>query len=109
VPSPLRATNERVEFDPGALPPTSDRSRRRRPDYFVTVNDALVLRLKLPLTPLMVSVYVCREVADRVLIVRLDVPVARFGVNVAVDPDGWPLRLSVTDPLKPFAGLIVTL
>jgi len=53
-------------------------------------------------------VYVCREVADRVLIVSVDVPVAGLGVNVTVDPDGWPLRLSVTDPLKPFDGVIVT-
>jgi hypothetical protein len=56
----------------------------------------------------MVIGYVCREVVDRVLIVSVDVPVAGLGVNVTVDPAGWPLRLSVTDPLKPFAGVIVT-
>jgi len=56
----------------------------------------------------MVSVYVFGAVVDRVVTVRVDVPVAGFGVNVTVDPDGWPLRLNVTDPVKPFAGLIVT-
>jgi hypothetical protein len=56
----------------------------------------------------MVRAYVCRAVVDRVLIVSVDVPVAGLGLNVTVDPDGWPLRLNVTDPLKPFVGTIVT-
>ena len=56
----------------------------------------------------MVMVYVRREVVDRVLTVSVDAPVVGLGVNVTVEPDGWPLRLSVTDPLKPFVGVIVT-
>jgi hypothetical protein len=57
---------------------------------------------------LIVSEYVWRDVAARVLIVSVDVPVAGFGVNVTVEPDGCPVRLSVTDPLNPFVGAIVT-
>jgi hypothetical protein len=56
----------------------------------------------------MISAYVCREVVDRVLIVSVDGPVAGLGLNVTVDPEGWPLRLRVTDPLEPLAGAIVT-
>jgi hypothetical protein len=55
----------------------------------------------------MVSAYVCRGVVARVLIVSVEVPFA-MALNVAVDPDGWPLTLSVTGPLKPFFGTIVT-
>jgi hypothetical protein len=40
--------------------------------------------------------------------VSVDEPVAGLAVNVTMDPDGWPVRLSVTEPLKPFAGVIVT-
>ncbi len=76
--------------------------------YFLTVNDALVVWLRLPLTPVMARLYVRRDVDDSVLIVSVEVPVAGFGVNVTVEPDGWPARLSVTDPAKPFRGVIVT-
>src|SRR5438552_10650119 len=31
-----------------------------------------------------------------------------MGLNVTMEPDGWPLRLSVTAPSKPFIGPIVT-
>ena len=57
--------------------------------------------MKLPLTPLMVKVYVCRAVDGRVLTVSVDVPVAGLGLNATVDPDGWPVRLSVTGPFGP--------
>ncbi len=57
---------------------------------------------------MIVKANVCREVVVRVWIVSVAVPVAGLGVNVAVDPAGWPVRLSVTDPLKPFVGTIVT-
>ena len=43
------------------------------------------------------------------LIVSVDVVVAGFGVNVTVEPDGWPVRLRVTAPVKPLDGVIVTL
>jgi hypothetical protein len=56
----------------------------------------------------MVRLNVCRGVVCRVPIVSVDPLVAGLGVNVTVDPGGWPVRLSVTDPLKPFFGMIVT-
>ena len=56
----------------------------------------------------MVMAYVCRDVVDRVLILSVDAPVVGFGVNVTVEPDGWPLMLRVTDPVNPFDGVIVT-
>ena len=64
--------------------------------------------LKLPLTPLTVIVYVRLLVFDSVSIVSVELPVAGFGVNATVEPDGCPVRLRVTAPLKPFDGVIVT-
>lgn len=43
-----------------------------------------------------------------VFIVRVEVVAAGAGVNVTVLPDGWPVRLRVTDPLNPLIGVIVT-
>jgi hypothetical protein len=36
----------------------------------------------------------------------VDDPVAGFGLNVPVAPVGSPLTLKVTDPLKPFTGVM---
>ena len=56
----------------------------------------------------MVSVYVFLVVEDNVFTVSVEVPVVGFGVNVTVEPEGWPVRLNVTDPAKPFTLLTVT-
>jgi len=74
----------------------------------VTVNDAAILWLKAPLTPLIVSVYVCLALPGNVFTVSVEVVAAGFGVKVMVLPDGWPVRLRVTAPLNPLAGVMVT-
>jgi hypothetical protein len=43
-----------------------------------------------------------------VLTLSVDGPVAGFGENVTLEPDGWPLRLRVTDPVNPLDGVTVT-
>ena len=47
-------------------------------------------------------------VFESVLTVSVEVPVAGLGVKVTVDPEGWPVTLRVTPPLKPFDGVIIT-
>jgi hypothetical protein len=56
----------------------------------------------------MISVKVPLGPDDDVLTLSVDVPVVEVGVNVTVEPDGWPLRLRVTEPEKPSDGLTVT-
>ena len=65
--------------------------------------------MRLPFTPVIVSVYVRLVLLDKVLTVRVDADVAGFGVKVTVDPEGCPVRLNVTEPLKPLTGWMVTL
>lgn len=57
----------------------------------------------------MVSVKVPRGPHDGVFTVRVEVVVAGLGVNVTMAPEGWPVRLNVTAPLKPLDGVIVTM
>ena len=64
--------------------------------------------VRVPLLPVMVSVKVPLGPDDDVLTLSVDVPVAGLGENVTVEPDGWPLRLRVTDPEKPLDGVTVT-
>ena len=45
---------------------------------------------------------------DKVFTVRVELLVAGLGVKVTVLPDGWPVRLRVTDPLKPLLGVTFT-
>ena len=73
----------------------------------VTVSFAVVVRFKLPLTPVMVSVKVPLTPLT-VCTVSVEVVVAGLGVNVAVDPEGWPVTFKVTDPLKLFRLVMVT-
>jgi hypothetical protein len=72
----------------------------------------VVLRLRLPLTPVSVSVYWSGAVAGLVVTDSVDdVPVRRstgFGVNEAAVPVGSPLTPRLTDPVKPPVGVIVT-
>jgi hypothetical protein len=72
--------------------------------YFVTLSLVVALCVRVPLFPVMVSVKVPLGPDDEVLTVSVDVLV----VNVTVEPDGWPLRLRVTEPEKPLDGLTVT-
>jgi len=71
-----------------------------------------VLPGRLPLTPVSVSAYWSGVVVGLVVTDSVDdVPIRRstgFGVNDADAPLGSPLRLRLTDPLKPPAGVIVT-
>src|SRR5579859_755985 len=64
---------------------------------------------KLPLVPLMVSVYVPAAVELLVETLSVDVPapLTEAGVKVAVAPAGTPLTPSDTAPVKPFTALTV--
>ena len=48
---------------------------------------------------------------DRVVtvMVELPVPITETGLNEAVAPDGNPLALKLTEPLKPFKEVTVAL
>jgi len=77
------------------------------PPLCVTVRLTVVVCVKLPDTPVMVTVDV--PVAAVALAVRVNklVEVVGFGLNPAVTPLGRPLALNVTLPLKPFTGVTV--
>ena len=47
-------------------------------------------------------------VEGSVFTVSVEVVVVGFGVKITVEPDGCPIRLSVTAPLKPFEGVTDT-
>jgi hypothetical protein len=61
-----------------------------------------------PLTPVIVSAYEPGAVAAATVMFNVEEEVEGFGVNEEVTPVGAPLRLSVTLPLKPAAGVMVT-
>ena len=67
----------------------------------ITVRPSVVVRVKLPDVPVIVTVTV--PVAAVALAVRVSVPlvVAGFGLNAAVTPLGKPEAETVTFPLKP--------
>ena len=73
----------------------------------VTFSVALVVCVRLPLTPWIVSVKLPRT-PPTVCTLSVELVVAGLGVNVAVDPEGSPATLRLTDPLKPLLGVIVT-
>lgn len=73
------------------------------------VRVAVVVRVRPPLTPVIVRLYVLLAVLDSVATVSVEVvDPAGVGENVTVDPAGWPARLNVTCPLKPLVGAIAT-
>ena len=74
----------------------------------VTTRETVAVCVRLPLTPVMVSVDVPTGVVAKVVMLSADVDVAGFVVKVPVAPVGNPLTLSVTAPLKPPEGVIVT-
>jgi hypothetical protein len=68
----------------------------------------VVLLVRLPLTPLSVSVYWPGGVDGLVVTDSVDDVLAGFGLNEPAAPGGSPLTLRLTDPLNPPAGVIVT-
>ncbi len=68
----------------------------------------MVVWLTLPLAPVIVSVKVPFGPVGDVVTLSVEVMVAGLGVNVTVEPEGWPVRLSVSAPPKPLDGAIVT-
>ncbi len=71
----------------------------------VTVNESIVVCVRLPDTPVNVTVAVLDgAVADAARLSPCDAPGARFSVaGEAVTPVGSPLTVTATVPLKPFA------
>jgi hypothetical protein len=69
----------------------------------VTVKPTVVVCLRPPLVPVMVSVYALVDVDLFVFTLRIELPEGdtEVGLNVAVVPAGRPLTLKVTVPLNP--------
>ena len=61
-----------------------------------------------PLFPVTVSVKGPLGPDDDVFTLSVDALVVGERVNVTVEPDGWPLRLRITDPENPLDGVTVT-
>ncbi|MBZ5509992.1 MAG: hypothetical protein LAN70_02370 [Acidobacteriia bacterium] len=74
----------------------------------MTTSVTVVVCVRLPLTPVMVSVYEpAGVVAASVVTERVEVDVAGLVLKLPPAPVGRPLTLNVTAPVKPFVGLIV--
>ena len=69
-----------------------------------TTNVTVVLWLRLPLTPVIVSAYVAAGVEQLVDTESVEDPETLIdaGVKLAVAPAGTPLTLRLTVPVKPF-------
>jgi hypothetical protein len=75
----------------------------------VTVSVTLVVRLSVPLVPVIVSGYEPAGVVVAVVTVSVDdAAVAGFGLYADVAPAGSPVVLSVTAPVKPPTRLMLT-
>ena len=61
----------------------------------------------LPEVPLIVNGYVASLTLEPTKISRVDL-VALLVTNVSLDPEGNPLRVSVTVPVNPLVGVMVT-
>ena len=86
-----------------------DGDSEKSPDELaLTTRVTVVEWLKVPLVPVMVSVYVPPAVEASVATVMLEVLVAGLGEKPTVTPLGNPLALSVTFPVNPPEGVIVT-
>jgi len=75
-----------------------------------TVNDTVVLCVRVPSVPVIVIVAVPVVVLLVVLMVSVDdpePPLMEAGLKFAVAPEGRPVALSVTVPAYPLAGLTV--
>src|SRR5271165_1151542 len=76
---------------------------------FITASVTLVVCVRLPLVPVMVTVDVPTGVVPLVVTVSVELPdpVTVAGTKFAVVPDGNPLALSVTTPPNPFNAPIL--
>ena len=74
----------------------------------VTTSVAVVVRVKLPLTPVIVSVYVPTGVLVLVVTESVDEVVAGFGVKLPLAPAGNPLTVNPTWPVNALIGVMVT-
>jgi hypothetical protein len=72
-----------------------------------TVNERVVVSVKLPEIPVIVTVDVPVVAVGLAVRVSVLVVVVGFGLNPAVTPLGRPEALNVTLPLKPFCGVTV--
>ena len=73
-----------------------------------TTSVAVVVRVKLPLTPVIVSVYVPTGVLVLVITESVAEVVAGFGVKLPVAPAGRPLAVNATWPVNPLIGVTAT-
>lgn len=70
-----------------------------------TVTVTVVLAVKLPDVPLIVTVEAPGEAVEPAVSVSVPVLVVGFGEKVAVTPVGRPVAEKVTEPVKPFSGV----
>jgi len=75
----------------------------------VTTSVAATVCVRLPLTPVTVKGYDPAGVVVLVVTERAEVEVAGLGLKVPLAPEGSPLTLNVTWPVKPLVGVIVRL
>lgn len=73
----------------------------------VTVRLIVVVEVRLPDVPVMVTVLVPSVAVPLAVRVKVLVEVVGFGLNATVTPLGRPEALRVTLPLKPFTGVTV--
>ena len=71
------------------------------------MSETVVVCVRAPLTPVIVSVEVPIGVVAMVVTDRVEDEVAGFGLKLPVAPVGNPLTLNVTWPPKPNSGVIV--
>lgn len=74
----------------------------------LTTSVAVAVCVRLPLIPVMVRVYVPGGVLVPVVTERVDVEAAGLGAKLPPAPVGNPVTLSVTWPVKPLLGVMVT-
>ncbi len=73
-----------------------------------TVRLSVVAAVRVPDAPLIVTAKVPVAAVALAVSVKVLVEVVGFGLNDAVTPVGKPVAVNVTLPLKPFAGVMVT-
>src|SRR5580658_737417 len=83
-----------------------DADKLKLTDAF-TVKETVVVCVKLPETPVIVTVAVPVVAVALAVNVRMLVAVAGFVPNAAVTPVGKPVAERVTLPVNPFAGVTV--
>ena len=82
--------------------------RRGRPLDAQVVSARVVEWLSEPLLPVMVTVKLRPRFRPLARTVSVDVEVAGFGENDSVSPEELSVADSVTEPVKPFVGVILT-